>query len=146
MKVCESQQKKNFSTNTAESLKFQTRFNELLEKRLMVFIVAASSVDHALDTLNPENRKTYNKKIFSIPGLSLNPNTKNPRKIVQNLLWKDLSEKTDIVIWHDVLNNSLSKHESNNFRPLTNRFATARYFEIFRKQTSSSVLPPIPYP
>ena len=85
----------------------------------MVFIVAASSVDHALDTLNPENRKTYNEKIFSIPGLSLNPNTKNPKKLVQNLLSKDLSDKTDIVIWHDVLNNSISKHESNNFRPLT---------------------------
>ena len=85
----------------------------------MVFIVAASSVDHALDTLNLENRKTYNEKILSIPGLSLNPNTKNPRKTVQNLLSKDLSEKTDIVIWHDVLNNSISKHESNNFRPLT---------------------------
>ena len=85
----------------------------------MVFIVAASSVDHALYTLNPENRKTYNEKIFSIPGLSLNPNTKNPKKLVPNLLSKDLSDKTDIVIWHDVLNNSISKHESNNFRPLT---------------------------
>ena len=52
----------------------------------MVFIVAASSVDHALDTLNPETRKNYNEKIYSVPGLSLNPNTKNPRKIVQNLL------------------------------------------------------------
>ena len=85
----------------------------------MVFIAAASSVDHALDTLNPENRKTYNEQILSIPALSLNPNTKNPRKIVQNLLSKDLPEKTDFVIWHDVLNNSLSKHESNNVRPLT---------------------------
>ena len=85
----------------------------------MVYIVAASSVDHALDTLNPENRKTYKEKIFSIPGLSLNPNTKNPRKIVQNLLSKDLAEKTDIIIWHDVLNNSISKHESNNYRALT---------------------------
>ena len=46
----------------------------------MVFIVAASSVDRALDTLNPENRKTYKEKFFSIPGLSLNPNTKNPKK------------------------------------------------------------------
>ena len=46
----------------------------------MVFIVAATSVDHALDTLNPENRKTYNEKIFSIPGLSFNPYTKNPKK------------------------------------------------------------------
>ena len=85
----------------------------------MVFIVAASSVDHALDTLNPENRKYYNAKIFSIPGLSFNPNTKNPQKIVQNLLSKDLAEKTDIIIWHDVLNNSISKHESNNYRALT---------------------------
>ena len=85
----------------------------------MVFIIAANSVDHALDTLSPENRKNYNEKIFSIPGLSPNPNTKNPKKIVQNLLSKDLSDKRDIVIWHDVLNNSISKHESNNYRPLT---------------------------
>ena len=85
----------------------------------MVFIVAASSVDHALETLNPENRKNYNEKVYSLPGLSLNVNTKNPKKIVQNLLSKELSDKTDIVIWHDVLNNSISKHESNNFHPLT---------------------------
>ena len=85
----------------------------------MVIVVAASSVDHALDTLKPEKRKKYNEKIFSIPGLSLNPNTKNPRKFVQNLLSKDLARKSDIVFWHDVLNNSISKHESNNFRPLS---------------------------
>ena len=85
----------------------------------MVYILAASSVDHALDTLNLETRKTYKEKIFSIPGLSLNPNTKNPKKIVQNLLSKDLAENSDIIIWHDVLNNSISKHESNNYRALT---------------------------
>ena len=85
----------------------------------MVFIVAASSVDHALETLTPDNRKSYKEKIYSVPGLSLNVNTKNPKEIVQNLLSKELSDKTDIVIWHDVLNNSISKHESNNFRPLT---------------------------
>ena len=85
----------------------------------MVYILAARSVDHALDTLNPENRKTYKEKLFSLPGLSFNPNTKNPRNIVQNLLSKGLAEKTDIIIWHDVLNNSISKHESNNYRALT---------------------------
>ena len=84
----------------------------------MVFIMAASSVDHALDTLTPENRKNYNEKIYSIPGLSLNPITKNPRKIGQNLLSRDVAEKTDIIIWHDVLNNSFSKYQSNNFRAL----------------------------
>ena len=85
----------------------------------MVFIVAASSVHHALDTLNSGNRKIYNKKIFSIPGLSLNTNTKNPQKIVQNLLSKDLADKSDIIIWHDVLNTSFSNNESNNYRALT---------------------------
>ena len=85
----------------------------------MVFILAASSLDHALETLTPEKREQYKEKIFSIPGLSLNKNTKNPKKIVQNLLSRDLKEKKNIVIWHDVLNNSISRHESNNFHALT---------------------------
>ena len=38
---------------------------------------------------------------------------------MRNLLSKDLAETTDIIIWHDVLNNSISKHESNNYRALT---------------------------
>ena len=92
----------------------------------MVFIVAASSTDYALETLTPETREKYQDKIFSKPGLSLNVNTKNPQKIVQNLLSKDLSDKRDIIIWHDVLNNSISKHKSNDFRPLT----VSQLFEI----------------
>ena len=102
-----------------KTFRIKIHFVQSVKKKLMVFIVAASSVDHALETLNPENRKNYNERVYSLPGLSLNVNTKNPKKIVQNLLSKELSDKTDIVIWHDVLNNSISKHESNNFRPLT---------------------------
>ena len=94
----------------------------------MVFIVAASSADHALETLTPETREKYQDKIFSNPGLSPNVNTKNPKKIVQNLLSKDLSDKRDIIIWHDVLNNSISKHESKNFRPLT----VPQLLEVFK--------------
>ena len=85
----------------------------------MVFILAASSLHHALETLTPDEKELYENKIFSIPGLSLNNNTKNPRKIVQNLLSKDLKDKKNIVIWHDVLNNSISRHDSNNFRALS---------------------------
>ena len=85
----------------------------------MVFILAASSLHHAIETLTPDEKERYKDKIYSIPGLSLNPNTKNHRKIVQNLLAKDLKEKKDIVIWHDVLNNSISRHDSNNFQALT---------------------------
>ena len=94
----------------------------------MVFIVAASSLHHALDTIPSEKRFAYKEKIFTkpgtfrftkFPGLSLNCHAKNPQKIVQNLLRQDFAEKTEIVIWHDVLNNSLSKHKSNNFRALS---------------------------
>ena len=85
----------------------------------MVFILAASSLHHGIETLTPDEKERYKDKIYSIPGLSLNPNTKNHRKIVQNLLAKDLKEKKDIVIWHDVLNNSISRHDSNNFQALT---------------------------
>ena len=38
---------------------------------------------------------------------------------MRNLLSKDPAEKTDIIIWHDLLNNSISKHESNIYRALT---------------------------
>ena len=58
----------------------------------MVFILAASSLHHALETLTREEKEQFNK-IYSIPGLSLNPKTKNPKKVVQNLLSKDLAEK-----------------------------------------------------
>ena len=85
----------------------------------MVFILAASSLHHALETLTAEEKEQFKDKSYTIPGLSLNPNTKNPKKIVQNLLSKDLKDKKDIVIWHDVLNNSISKHDSNNFRALS---------------------------
>ena len=47
-------------------------------KNLMAFIVAASSVDHALNTLSPENRKKLTKR-FSLPGLSLKPNKKTQK-------------------------------------------------------------------
>ena len=81
----------------------------------MVFILGASSLHHALETLPTEENSFLKEKIYTIPGLSLNNRAKNPQKIVQNLLQNDFAEKTEIVIWHDVLNNSLSKHKSNNF-------------------------------
>ena len=85
----------------------------------MVFILGASSLHHALDILTTERRKAFNEKIYTIPGLSLNNHAKNPQKVVQNLLQKEFAEQTEIVIWHDVLNNSLSEHKSNNFRALS---------------------------
>ena len=38
---------------------------------------------------------------------------------MQNLLSEDLKVKIEIVVWHDVLNNSLCKHKSIIYRPLS---------------------------
>ena len=85
----------------------------------MVYILAASSVHHAIDAFNPEQQSKYRDNVYAIPGLCLNPYAKNPRKIAQFLLPTNLKDKTEMVIWHDVLNNSICGHESNNYRLLS---------------------------
>ena len=102
----------------------------------MVFIIAASSLHHALETFSPEEKDRYKEKDFSIPGLSLNPHTKNPQKIVQNLLSKDLKDKNNIVISHDVINNSISRQDSNNF----NALSVHDLIEVWKASRTNSVL------
>ena len=82
----------------------------------------------------------------------MNPNTKNPREIVQNLLSKDLKEKNNVVIWHDVLNNSISRHNSYNFQAKTvslfidelnavqDKFCTLVYCQSYRTPYSFDAL------
>ena len=38
---------------------------------------------------------------------------------MQILLPTTLKDKTEIVVWHDVLNNSICRHKSNIYRPLS---------------------------
>ena len=85
----------------------------------MVRILAASSLHHAIETLNPEYQKAFKEKVYSIPRLSLNINAKNSQKIVQNLIEKDFEDEKDLIIWHDVINNSICKHKSNFYRALS---------------------------
>ena len=81
--------------------------------------MAASSLHHALETLSPKAKEQFQNEFIPTRALSFNPNMKNPKKIVQNLLSKDLKYEKDIAIWHVVLNNSISKHDSINFRALS---------------------------
>ena len=46
----------------------------------MVQILAASSLHHAIETINPEYQTAIKEKVYSIPGLSLNIHAKNPQK------------------------------------------------------------------
>ena len=85
----------------------------------MVYVLAASFVHHAIDAFNPERQSKYKDKFYAMPSLCLNPYAKNLRKVVQTLLPTNLKDKTEIVVWHGVLNNSVCKHKSNSYRPLS---------------------------
>ena len=85
----------------------------------MVFILGASSLHHALGSLSKKAQKRLASRVFTIPGLSCNPNAVNKRKTVQYLLKNCFKSKRDLIVWHDVVNNSLSEHRSNGNNPLT---------------------------
>ena len=85
----------------------------------MVFILAASSLHHATKTLPEALQDHYKKKIYALPCLSFNPNGLKVRKTAQFELNHFFRDKKRLVIWHDVVNNSISRHRNNNNKPLT---------------------------
>ena len=84
----------------------------------MVFILAASSLHHAIKTAPQVTQNRYKRNVYALPGLSFNPNALKVRKTTQFQL-SNFFHKKRLVIWHDVVNNSLSRHRSNNNKPLT---------------------------
>ena len=79
----------------------------------MVYVVGASSLRNALHAAPYRLQKQLRSKTFAASGLSLNP-LATPAKKLQNLLkGGSLSTKGDLVLWHDLINNTLSPHRSN---------------------------------
>ena len=85
----------------------------------MVFILAASSLHHAIQTAPQVTQNRYKRNVYALPGLSFNPNALKIRKTAQFQLSHFFHDKKRLVIWHDVVNNSLSRHRSNDNKPLT---------------------------
>ena len=84
-----------------------------------MLILGASSLLHAIRSSPWFIRKRLNRHTLSIPGLCFNHKKNNKRKTVQFLLRRPQRRRTDIIIWHDTLNNSLTLHRSNNFTQLS---------------------------
>ena len=87
----------------------------------MVYIVGASSLKHAIDQLSPREKRFLAKFVTAVPSLSLNPNISPKRPLISlsYLLERGfLHQKTNLVIWHDTINNSITKHKSNSYTGL----------------------------
>ena len=83
----------------------------------MVLLVGASCMDNAYRNLSYTTRKRLKKDIIAIRGLSLNPKSINPQKILQNLLKKGFLESKKIITCHDVVSNTICKHRSKRDSP-----------------------------
>ena len=85
----------------------------------MVFVLGASSLDHALRKFPAPSQKCIKDTCFTKPGLSLNLNASDSQKTIQYYLHHYLPHRNVLVIWHDAINNSISRHRSNNNRKLS---------------------------
>ena len=80
----------------------------------MIHIVAACSLAHSLKDLDAEEKRDFSGHITAIPGLALNHNQVNRDKNLLNLLDKSpLSGEDNLVLWHDVIDNSFTSHRTN---------------------------------
>ena len=78
-------------------------------------IIGASSLYKALQSLKNDEKRKISAHITAIPGLSLNPRVQNPLKSLVNLLQKGrLSRIDNLILWHDLVNNTITKHWRTN--------------------------------
>ena len=88
----------------------------------MILIVGASCLIKVNRVIPHRVKKEHNflGNVYGVPSLSLNPNVKNLSLNLQNLFGKKpLKNRNDILLWHDVINDSITPHKSNNNHPLT---------------------------
>ena len=88
-----------------------------------MFIIGASSFNNILKAKSiPHSfRISLSRSSFALPGLSFNPSSNYRFKVLQNLLRRGpLARKRNIILWHDVISNSISKHQSNKYTTLSN--------------------------
>ena len=83
----------------------------------MVFILGASSLHHSLQKWSQVTNRQLFENIIAVPGLNLHPGSKAKLKVVQNRL-VEIPVGETIILWHDVINNSITKHPSDSRQPL----------------------------
>ena len=84
----------------------------------MVFILAASSLQ-VIKTAHQVTQNRYKHFVYALTGISFSSNSVKVRKTVQFQLSHFFPDRKRLVIWHDIVNSSLSRHRSNNNKPLT---------------------------
>ena len=87
----------------------------------MVYIIGASSLNATIKRIPYKLKKWISWQKLQSWGLSFNKNANKPLKVLQTLLRGQgiLASKHKVIIWHDVISNSINKHKSNNYRAIS---------------------------
>ena len=84
------------------------------------------------------NFRETQHKVYAVPGLSLNPNTLNRGKNLRISLKQEPLASKQIILWRDVLNNSIYSHRTDNYTPFSLDELLA-YLQSMRRQTNAIV-------
>ena len=80
----------------------------------MVVIIGASSLKAATEVAPNDLKRVLSRISFASKGLSLNPNSIHKVLNIGSLLEKGkLRKARDIILWHNLLNNTIDKHRLN---------------------------------
>ena len=82
----------------------------------MIKTIAASSLHHSLKSLPQAEQDNLSEVIYSLPGLNLDPTTNN---FVYPFLTSAPFENVQLILWHDLLNNTLTSHSKKKNIPQT---------------------------
>ena len=82
----------------------------------MVVFIGASSLSHSIDRY-PNIKRRLGRRIKATPGLSFNPQADREKQVRHILRLVPRGE--GIILWHDVLNNSITSHPQIKRTPLT---------------------------
>ena len=96
-----------------------------------MLIVGASSLHHSLEKWD-NIRRQLKGKVISKPGYNLHPNAKDKYKVVQNRL-RYVENSTKTILWHDIINNSVTSPKSDNSTPLNDEQIKVEIERLQRK-------------
>ena len=83
----------------------------------MLKIIAASSLYNSIEEFQISFRNQLRERIHAGPGLSLIPESVNNSKGVYFYLKSEEQKNTRIILWHDLINKTITTHKSNNYQP-----------------------------
>ena len=86
---------------------------------LLLQIVGASSLAQAIDSLDEDENREVRKEVYAYSGLSLNFRNIFYDKKAINFITLPRNCNKNIVLWHDLINNSMTDHENNDGEPLS---------------------------